>query len=122
MTDSWNAEYLNNREQCIICFQPPKCERAVSAENNDPYSKPQSSLVKRKISDKGGTLITIPLIKHHVTYFPEKIAFVHYECHKKIHGDPPITIWIQYYDGDARKFYTIKQEKENGQVDTKDKA
>ena len=120
MTDSWNAEYLNNREQCIICFQPPKYEPINGAENNDPYSKAQSSLVKRKISDRGGTLITIPLIKHHVTYFPEKIAFVHYECHKKIHGDPPMTLWIQYEEGDPRKFYAMKQEKENGQVDTKD--
>ena len=85
MTDSWYAEYLNNREQCIVCFQPPEPDFA--------------------------------LIKHHVTYFPEKIAFVHYECHKKIHGDPPSKVWIQYKDGDARKFYAMKQEKENGQVD-----
>ena len=26
-----------------------------------------------------------PLIKHHVQYFPQVIAYVHYECHKKIH-------------------------------------
>ena len=24
------------------------------------------------------------LIKHHVSYFPEVIAFVHYKCHNKI--------------------------------------
>ena len=93
MTDSWYAEYLNNREQCIVCFKPPYIE------------------------EMHGLTAATPLIKHHVTYFPEKIAFVHYDCHKKIHGDPPMTMWIQYDDGDARKFYAIKQEKENGQVD-----
>jgi len=98
LTDSWNAEYLNSREQCIICFQSPHIEQM------------------------NGVLAATPLIKHHVTYFPEKIAFVHYECHKKIHGDPPIALWIQYAEGDSRKFYTIKSEKENGQVDSKDKA
>jgi len=70
----------------------------------------------------GLTATATPLIKHHVTYFPEKIAFVHYECHKKIHGDPPMTMLIQYKDGDARKFYAMKKERENGQVDGKDKA
>ena len=98
MTDSWNAEYLNNREHCIVCFQPPYIE------------------------EMHGVVGTTPLIKHHVTYFPEKIAFVHYECHKKIHGDPPIKLWIQYDEGDPRKFYAMKKERENGQVDTKDKA
>ena len=57
-----------------------------------------------------GVLGTTPLIKHHVTYFPEKIAFVHYDCHKKIHGDPPMTLWIQYNDGDARKYYDLQKE------------
>lgn len=48
------------------------------------------------------------LIKHHVTYFPEKIAFVHYDCHKKIH-DTPLNYLIQYDDGDARKFYDARR-------------
>ena len=98
MTDSFNAESLNNRENCILCFQSPYIE------------------------EMHGLTAATPLIKHHVTYFPEKIAFVHYDCHRKIHGEPPITLWIQYKDGDARKFYAMKQENENGQVDTKDKA
>lgn len=58
---------------------------------------------------RGVTGIT-PLIKHHVAYFPEKIAYVHYECHKIIHGDPPMTLWIQYNDGDARKYYDLQKE------------
>ena len=44
------------------------------------------------------------LIKHHVSYFPEVIAFVHYDCHKKIH-DKPLKQFIQYLPGDSRKFY-----------------
>ena len=83
-------EYLNSRDCCILCFQPPKIEKAHH-----------------------GMVNPTPLIKHHVMYFPEKIAFVHYECHKKIHGEPPISLWIQYNDGDARKFYAL-------QKDTKD--
>ena len=27
------------------------------------------------------------LIKHHVSYYPEVIAHVHYKCHKKFHHD-----------------------------------
>ena len=50
------------------------------------------------------------LIKHHVAYFPEKIAFVHYACHKKIHDDVS-SLWIQYADGDARKFYDLQKSK-----------
>mgnify|MGYP003152715350 CR=1 FL=1 len=45
------------------------------------------------------------LIKHHVSYFPEIIAFVHYECHKKIHN-APLNQFIQYKKGDSRKFYS----------------
>ena len=86
MTDSFNAEYLNNREHCIVCFQPPYIE------------------------EMHGLTGATPLIKHHVTYFPEKIAFVHYECHRKIH-DTPLNVFIQYADGDSRKFYDMKRER-----------
>ena len=48
------------------------------------------------------------LIKHHISYFPEIIAFVHYECHKKIH-DTPLNQFIQYKNGDSRKFYEVKK-------------
>ena len=41
----------------------------------------------------------LELIAHHVTYFQQLIAFVHYECHQKIH-DPenPINHLIQYQE------------------------
>ena len=50
------------------------------------------------------------LIEHHVKYFPQIVAFVHYDCHQKIH-DPenPIKHLIQYEDGDSRKFYEGKK-------------
>lgn len=48
------------------------------------------------------------LIPHHITYFPQLIAFVHYKCHQKIHDpDNPIKHLIQYEDGDSKKFYEI---------------
>ena len=88
LLEKMNAEYLNSGERCIVCFQPQKYE------------------------EMHGISGLTPLIKHHVAYFPEKIAFVHYECHKKIHGDPPMTLWIQYDDGDARKFYALQKAKD----------
>lgn len=54
------------------------------------------------------------LIRHHVKYFPEEVAHVHYECHKIIHDpdDPRYKYLIQYEDGDSRKFYELNQEKD----------
>ena len=53
------------------------------------------------------------LIVHHVTYFPEKCCYVHYECHQKIHDpDYPMTHLIQYNEGDSRRFY--KSDKRSG--------
>ena len=50
------------------------------------------------------------LIKHHVSYFPEVIAFVHYKCHNKIHGpDNTLPHLIQYKSKDSRKYYEDKK-------------
>lgn len=47
------------------------------------------------------------LMKHHVSYFPELIAYVHYSCHNAIHeGKHPHL--LQYKQGDSRKFYGVK--------------
>ncbi len=78
---------MNNNNMCMVCFQPPD----VKPENN--------MLGEKEV---------FPLIKHHIAYFPELIAFVHYDCHKKIH-DTPLTAFIQYEKGDARKFYEEKK-------------
>lgn len=49
------------------------------------------------------------LIKHHISYFPERIAFVHFECHNKIHDpDKPLDVWIQYKPEDSKLFYKKK--------------
>jgi len=55
----------------------------------------------------GKPVDNLNLIKHHMSYFPELIAFVHWECHNKIHDpDEPITVFIQYEQGDSRRFYS----------------
>ena len=51
-----------------------------------------------------GETVAHPLLKHHVSYYPEIVAFVHYDCHKKIHNKP-LDVYIQYKTGDSRKFY-----------------
>ena len=50
------------------------------------------------------------LIKHHVSYFPEVIAFVHYKCHNQInHTDNTLPHLIQYKRKDSKKFYKDKK-------------
>ena len=46
----------------------------------------------------------ISLQKHHVSYFPQKIAHVHKQCHDKIHATDNHFL-IQYEQGDGRKFH-----------------
>ena len=71
--------YLNAKDKCIVCFEEPK-----KWENGQE----------------------IELIEHHVSYFPQIIAYVHYECHAKIHDlNNPLSHLIQYAEGDSRKFY-----------------
>ena len=78
---------LNSKDFCLVCSGP------------------------RSISEELGMIV--PLIGHHVRYFPPLIAWVHYECHKKIHDTKnPIKSLIQYSPGDARKYYGKKQRKE----------
>ena len=96
------AVHLNSPDFCIICFGKPE---VMSYDNS-------TIILKGKILERIQKLhIGIRLIRHHVSYFPEKIAFVHYACHKKIH-DIPLTIWLQYEEGDSRKFYGMKREGE----------
>ncbi len=75
---------LNSRDFCIVCGNG----REVDEESGMP----------------------LELIKHHVSYFPELIAYVHYECHKKIH-DAPLNIFIQYSPGDSRQYYAKRPER-----------
>jgi len=73
-------EFHNSCELCAVCFEGPTTDE-------ETYER-------------------INLTKHHITYFPQKIAFVHTKCHDKIH-DPknPITYLINFQERDSRKFY-----------------
>ncbi len=76
---------LNSKDRCIVCFgKPEKWENGQDIE----------------------------LIKHHLSYYPEVIAFVHYECHAKIHDlAKPLTQFIQYEREDSIKFYNELEER-----------
>ena len=57
----------------------------------------------------------IPLEKHHIQYFPQRIAFVHVRCHFAIHHKGLRSDLIKYDEGDSRKFYDLEKKlsKEN---------
>lgn len=50
------------------------------------------------------------LIKHHISYYPERIAHVHFHCHAWIHDEltNKNKIWILYESEDPKKFYKEK--------------
>ena len=75
------TRFLNSRDKCIVCG----FGRAFDTQ----------------------TRMIEPLVGHHVQYFPAVIAWVHYHCHRKIHNNP-INSFIQYEDGDSRKYYEKK--------------
>ncbi len=49
-----------------------------------------------------------PLSQHHISYFPERIVFVHISCHFTIHHRGLRPDLIEYEEGDSRKFYVDK--------------
>lgn len=72
-------EVLNSPEKCLVCFQ-------------------------KHSSDSEGRMTRF--VVHHLSYFPQRVGFVHDECHNKIHDSVnPLTQFVQYSDGDSRKFY-----------------
>jgi hypothetical protein len=77
-------ELHNCPELCAVCFEAPTVDEITHERIN--------------------------LTKHHIRYFPQKIAFVHSKCHDKIH-DPenPITYLIDFKKGDSRRFYDIQK-------------
>ena len=75
------TRFLNRHDKCIVCG----FGRAFDTQ----------------------TRMIEPLVGHHVQYFPAVIAWVHYHCHRKIHNNP-INSFIQYEDGDSRKYYEKK--------------
>lgn len=55
-------------------------------------------------------MVDVPLIKHHVRYDPELIAWVHFKCHMIIHDpdDPRYKFLIQFQDGESKEHYAKK--------------
>jgi len=54
--------------------------------------------------------ITDPMIKHHIRYYPEAIAWVHHNCHKKIHDAVnPLDVYIQYELEEQERFISEKK-------------
>jgi len=52
-----------------------------------------------------------PFVGHHTSYFPAVIAFVHYNCHKKIHDkENPISELINYNENDSKKYYDLRNQ------------
>ncbi len=84
-----NIKFWNSHKTCIVCGG----ERTFDT---------QTRMCER-------------LYGHHVKYFPQEVAWVHYSCHQKIHDvKNPITIWIQYSEGDSRKFYKQRNQRKYG--------
>ena len=84
------TEFMNQNTKCICCGGKQK-QGTSSIIVNGRYRATK-----------------IPLIKHYVSYSPEKIAWVHYECHRDIH-DGKYPHLIQYEDGESREYYDNKK-------------
>ena len=81
------VEFMNQPTKCIACMKG--------------RNKAQDE--RFKINGNSATR-WVPLIKHHVRYEPEMIAYVHYDCHQDIHkGLYPHL--IQYQEGESREYY-----------------
>jgi hypothetical protein len=77
--------YLNSSEKCIVCG----CGETYDIESQ----------------------ILVPFTKHHVSYFPQVIAYVHCKCHQKIHeSENPISVLVQYQEGDSLRFYNSNKQ------------
>ncbi len=87
-----DTEYMNSNDKCIACSKGK--EKGIgNIKVNGKFNK-----------------VTIPLIKHHVRYNPEIIAYVHFDCHKIIH-DPKDSRYkhlIQFQEGESREYYDNK--------------
>ena len=86
------TEFMNQNITCIACMKG--------------LEQGQSSII---INGKYNPT-KISLIKHHVKYNPEIVAYVHFACHQIIHDpdDPRYKHLIQFQDGESRKYYDSK--------------
>lgn len=96
--------------QCVIDDQIEKFHEFIHRKI-EVVNSPLKCLVCNKPhnSDSDGRLVKF--IVHHLRYFPERVSFVHYECHQKIHNSE-FSPFIQYNDGDSRMYYNMKENKD----------
>ena len=90
---SAQVQYMNTNKKCICCGKKPyKVEGNIQV--NGIFKK-----------------VLVPLIKHHVRYDPELIAYVHFDCHQIIHDpdDPRYKHLIQFETGESREYYDKKR-------------
>ena len=83
-------EFINQPTKCILCGKGREREPNPNfIVNGEPKME------------------WVPLIKHHISYFPEKCAYVHAKCHIIIHDstDPRYKHLIQFQEGESRRFY-----------------
>ena len=85
----YGEKYLNSPNNCKACGHG--CAFDISSRREEPLSQ------------------------HHISYFPEKIVFVHVSCHFAIHHKGFRADLKKYDDGDSRKFYDLEKKlsKEN---------
>ena len=88
-----NPEYMNGNSKCIACMKGREKEESNIIVINGKHP-----------------MLKIPLIKHHVRYDPEVIAYVHFKCHQIIHdpNDPRYKHLIQFQEGESREYYDNK--------------
>ncbi len=86
------TQYMNQNSKCIACGK---------GRMTGTYDMKINGKTKK---------YKIPLIKHHVRYNPELIAYVHYECHMIIHdpNDSRYKHLIQFQEGESREYYDRK--------------
>ena len=79
----YGKKYLNSSNNCQACGHD--CAFDISSRMEEPLSQ------------------------HHISYFPEKIVFVHVSCHFAIHHRGLRPDLIEYEEGDSRKFHVEKK-------------
>lgn len=82
--------YMNLNTKCIACGKGREKQISTNLRINGAPA-----------------LVWIPLIKHHVKYKPEVIAYVHFNCHMDIHAGKHPHL-IQFQDGESKEHYDKK--------------
>jgi len=90
MQEEQTTTYMNTNKICIVCMKKPE-KRENHIKINGQFK-----------------MIEIPLQRHHVTYSPQLIAYVHDHCHVEINeGKHPHL--VQYEQGESREYYDKKK-------------